>query len=66
MIEMTIRLADDEWRAVADLADAQGISVEDLAQDALLRQVTHEQTLARHHAERLAARHANLLRRLGE
>jgi hypothetical protein len=66
MPELTIRPADDEWAALTDLADAQGRTVEELALDALRRYVSTEQNLVRHHAMRLAVRHASLLKRLGE
>ncbi|WP_328400086.1 hypothetical protein OHS70_23265 [Streptomyces sp. NBC_00390] len=66
MPELTIPLTEEEWAALADLADAQGRSVEDVALDALRHHTDAEQSRVRHHALRLAVRHASLLKRLGE
>ncbi|MFJ9829401.1 hypothetical protein ACIRSU_34240 [Streptomyces sp. NPDC101160] len=52
--------------ALADLADARGLSAEELVGEAVQRYLDLEATLVRHEAMRLALRHAPLLRRLGE
>jgi len=58
---VTLPVGDD----VADLADARGVSVEELVGEAVQRYVAHEATLVRQHALRLALRHLPLLKRLG-
>ncbi|MFG2113126.1 hypothetical protein ACGFRB_10900 [Streptomyces sp. NPDC048718] len=52
--------------ALADLADARGAGVEELAAEALRRYVADEATRTRVAATGLAQRHQSLLRRLGE
>ena len=64
MIRPTVTLpVGDE---LADLADARGIGVEELAAEALRRHVASEAAVVRENAVRLAVRHAPLLRRLGD
>ncbi|MET9954902.1 hypothetical protein ABZ135_25600 [Streptomyces sp. NPDC006339] len=58
---VTLPVGDD----VADLADARGVSVEELVGEAVARYVSLEATLVRHEAQRLALRHLPLLKRLG-
>ncbi|MGA5286717.1 hypothetical protein [Streptomyces pseudogriseolus] len=53
-------------QALHDLADAQDRSPEDVALDALRRHLHEEGGRVRAVAERIAAEHAELLRRLGE
>ncbi|MFH9722404.1 hypothetical protein ACH4M4_05505 [Streptomyces sp. NPDC017254] len=62
MRDMTVSVGD----GFADLADARGVTPEELAEQALARFLTVEATLVQHHAVRLALRHDSLLRRLGE
>ncbi|MEV5969690.1 hypothetical protein [Streptomyces sp. NPDC051921] len=52
--------------AVADLADARGVSVDELVGEAVRRYVEVEASRVRDEALRLAGRHQVLLRRLGE
>ncbi|MFF0431860.1 hypothetical protein ACFYU9_06505 [Streptomyces sp. NPDC004327] len=52
--------------ALADLADARGLSVDELVGEAVRRHLDLEAGLVRDEAARLALRHAPLLRRLGE
>ncbi|MFF0749068.1 hypothetical protein [Streptomyces sp. NPDC004267] len=52
--------------ALADLADARGLSVDELVGEAVRRHLDLEAGLVRGEAARLALRHAPLLRRLGE
>ncbi|MFD7444136.1 hypothetical protein [Streptomyces sp. NPDC059909] len=66
MKELTISLPEAEWAALADRADAEGRSAEEVAQEAVRRYMDLQSTLLRHEAMRLALRHAPLLRRLGE
>ncbi|WP_028813165.1 hypothetical protein [Streptomyces flavidovirens] len=66
MNELTVRLSDAEWAALADLADAQGSTPAGVAQDAVRRHLHAEGVLVRAIAERIAVSHAELLRRLGE
>ncbi|MFF5971692.1 hypothetical protein ACFY7C_09210 [Streptomyces sp. NPDC012769] len=58
---VTLPVGDD----VADLADARGVTVEELVDEAVRRYVSLEATLVRHEAQRLALRHQPLLKRLG-
>lgn len=66
MPELIIQLSDTEWDALTDLADAQGRSVDDTAQEAVNRYLSLQETLVRTDAMRLAQRHGPLLRRLGQ
>ncbi|MFB7867594.1 hypothetical protein [Streptomyces sp. NPDC056069] len=52
--------------AVADLADARGVPVDELVAEAVRRYVDGEADPVRDEARRLAVRHQALLRRLGE
>ncbi|MFF2573583.1 hypothetical protein [Streptomyces sp. NPDC058084] len=52
--------------AVADLADACGVPVDELVAEAVRRYVDGEADPVRGQARRLAVRHQALLRRLGE
>ncbi|KQX52707.1 MULTISPECIES: hypothetical protein [unclassified Streptomyces] len=61
MRDITLPVGD----GFADLADARGVTPEELAQQALARFLDVEATVVRHHALRLALRHGSLLRRLG-
>ncbi|MFF0474087.1 hypothetical protein [Streptomyces sp. NPDC004284] len=62
MREMTVPVGD----GFADLADALGVTPEELAAEACERVVTARAELVRREALRLAGRHDSLLRRLGE
>ncbi|MBZ3901097.1 hypothetical protein WB401_19265 [Streptomyces brasiliscabiei] len=66
MTEITLHLAPDRLRALADLADAQGRRPEELVEAAVETYLRAESGLVRARAERLAEEHAELLRRLGE
>ncbi|MFI6011496.1 hypothetical protein ACIBAG_22215 [Streptomyces sp. NPDC051243] len=66
MHELTLRLTPAVRRSLDDLADAQGRTVEDLAEEAVRSHLDEEAGRVRSVAERLAAAHADLLRRLGE
>ncbi|WP_370413031.1 hypothetical protein [Streptomyces fradiae] len=50
---------------LADLADARGVTVDELVDEAVRRYVDVETTRVTHTAMRLALRHHDLLRRLG-
>ncbi|MFD5324293.1 hypothetical protein [Streptomyces sp. NPDC127092] len=63
---LTLPLGDDLAAEIADLADARGVSVEELAVEAVRRYVELQATLVQHEAMRLALKHNPLLRRLGE
>ncbi|WP_128984971.1 hypothetical protein [Streptomyces roseicoloratus] len=63
---LALPLGDRLAGELADLADARGLSVEELAGEAVERYVRFEATLVRHEAMRLALKHGALLRRLGE
>ncbi|MFF8730216.1 hypothetical protein ACF073_27610 [Streptomyces sp. NPDC015171] len=52
--------------ALADLADAQGRTVEEVVAEAVRRYLREEERSVREAAERLARAHADLLRRLGQ
>ncbi|MGW8765564.1 hypothetical protein ACWGN5_23990 [Streptomyces sp. NPDC055815] len=62
MREMTLPVGD----GFADLADALGLTPEELAAEACERVVEARAELVRREALRLARRHDSLLRRLGE
>ncbi len=64
--QLTIDLPDAEWEALRDLADARGASPGELARESVRRLVDLEESLTRADAMRLATRHADLLRRLGQ
>ena len=66
MTEITLHLGPERRRALADLADALGLRPEEVAEDAVEMFLRAEGVSVRAVAERLAARHAELLRRLGE
>ncbi|WP_409471825.1 hypothetical protein [Streptomyces sp. HC307] len=66
MQELTLRITPDLRQALDDLADACGRRPEDLALEAVRRHLQDEGARVRSTAERLAAAHADLLRRLGE
>ncbi|MDT0571648.1 hypothetical protein RM704_30005 [Streptomyces sp. DSM 3412] len=66
MTEITLRLDPERHRALADLADAQGRRPEEVAVEAVDMLLRTEAGSVRARAERLAAQHAELLRRLGE
>ncbi|MFJ8570095.1 hypothetical protein [Streptomyces sp. NPDC093514] len=66
MNELIIRLSDAEHAECADLADASGRTAEELALDALLDRLRAERDRVGAEAQRLALRHAPLLKRLGE
>ncbi|WP_216589527.1 hypothetical protein [Streptomyces brasiliscabiei] len=66
MTEITLHLAPDRLRALADLADAQGRRPEEVVEAAVETYLRAESGLVRARAERLAVEHAELLRRLGE
>ncbi|QYX79721.1 hypothetical protein [Streptomyces akebiae] len=66
MTEITLRLDPEGHRALADLADAQGRRPEEVAEEAVAMLLRTEAGSVRARAERLAAQHAELLRRLGE
>jgi predicted transcriptional regulator len=66
MSELVIRPDSALFQALHDLADAQDLAPEDVALDALRRRLHEEGRQVRAVAERLAAEHAELLRRLGE
>ncbi|MEV0741782.1 hypothetical protein AB0I51_38935 [Streptomyces sp. NPDC050549] len=63
---LRLDLAPDLRHALDDLADATGRLPEDLVREAVGRYLDDEGALVRAVAERLAADHADLLRRLGE
>ncbi|MEV0277160.1 hypothetical protein AB0I22_12340 [Streptomyces sp. NPDC050610] len=63
---LTVDLPDDEWQALRDLADARGAEPGELARESVRRLVALEESLTRADAMRLAMRHADLLRRLGQ
>ncbi|MEV4425172.1 hypothetical protein ACN9M0_13185 [Streptomyces sp. R-07] len=62
MYEITLPVGD----GFADLADARGVTPEELAAEACARVVAAEADRVRDEALRLALRHGSLLRRLGE
>ncbi|WP_406861194.1 hypothetical protein ABZO31_12325 [Streptomyces sp. HUAS MG47] len=62
MREITVRVPPE----LVDLADARGVGVEEQVEEAVRRYMSTEEAVVRHHAMRLAMRHASLLRRLGE
>ncbi|MEU1227048.1 hypothetical protein [Streptomyces sp. NPDC005828] len=62
MSEMTVPVGD----GFADLADALGVTPEELAAEACARVVAAEAHQVSSQALRLARRHDSLLRRLGE
>ncbi|WP_328944447.1 hypothetical protein OG259_25955 [Streptomyces sp. NBC_00250] len=62
MRDMTLPVGD----GFADLADARGVTPEELAEQALDRFLVVETSFVRQQAMRLALRHQSLLRRLGE
>ncbi|MFB6622301.1 hypothetical protein ACFCWD_07010 [Streptomyces sp. NPDC056374] len=62
MRETTVPVGD----GFADLADARGVSPDELAADACGRLLAAEAELVRREALRLARVHDSLLRRLGE
>ncbi|WP_148003965.1 hypothetical protein [Streptomyces sp. adm13(2018)] len=62
MREMTVTVGD----GFADLADARGVTAEELAAEACGRLLAAEADLVRREALRLARVHDSLLRRLGE
>lgn len=67
MRQLTLVLTDSESDALTDLADALGAGTpEDLAREAVRATLSAEEARTRASGERLAARHAGLLRRLGE
>lgn len=66
MSELIIDMPDAERAELADLADATGQSVEEAVLAAVRGWVQGERERAGGEALRLAARHAGLLRRLGE
>ncbi|WP_329117949.1 hypothetical protein [Streptomyces sp. NBC_01465] len=63
---LNLNLTDAESVALADLADAQGRTADDLVQDAVRFHLRAEGERVQAAAERLAGAHADLLRRLGE
>ncbi|MFD4523097.1 hypothetical protein ACFWP7_03990 [Streptomyces sp. NPDC058470] len=63
---MELRLHPALERALADLADAQDRLPEEVAREAVRRYLRDEGAVVRSLATRLAAEHAELLRRLGE
>ncbi|MFJ2832160.1 hypothetical protein ACIPC1_32140 [Streptomyces sp. NPDC087263] len=63
---MELRLDPALERALADLADAQDRLPEEVAREAVRRYLRDEGAVVRSLATRLAAEHAELLRRLGE
>ncbi|MFG2878260.1 hypothetical protein ACGFYU_25180 [Streptomyces sp. NPDC048337] len=65
MNELTVPLSDAEHAELADLADATGQTPEELALDAVRARLRAERAQAGAQAERLARRHAALLKRLG-
>ncbi|MFD9411065.1 hypothetical protein ACFWBN_29135 [Streptomyces sp. NPDC059989] len=65
MNELTIPLSDAERAELADLADATGRTPEELALDAVQVRLRAERGRVGAEAERLAQRHAALLKRLG-
>ncbi|MFI7356955.1 hypothetical protein ACIBTP_23820 [Streptomyces avidinii] len=66
MNELIIRLSDAERAECADLADATGRTPEELALDAVRARLRAERDRVGAEAQRLALRHAPLLKRLGE
>lgn len=66
MQELVLHLDTGTRRALDDLADAQGRTIQDVAEEAVRRHLHEQGVLVRAVAERLAAAHADLLRRLGE
>ncbi|MFJ4472546.1 hypothetical protein ACIP2X_34360 [Streptomyces sp. NPDC089424] len=66
MHELTLPLTAELRQAVEDLADASGRRPEDVARDAVRAYLRDEGARVRASAERLAAAHADLLRRLGQ
>ncbi|MFI8963731.1 ribbon-helix-helix protein, CopG family [Streptomyces sp. NPDC053493] len=56
----------EELAALSDLADARGLPVEELVREAVRRYVDEEAGRVRDEAGRLARRHEELLRRLGQ
>ncbi|WP_330458108.1 acyl-CoA dehydrogenase family protein [Streptomyces sp. NBC_00820] len=65
-VDLALPLAPATRRALDDLADASGRGAEELAREAVRRYLEQEGAPVRAQAERLARRHADLLRRLGE
>lgn len=66
MHELIIRLSEAERAELADLADATGLPPEVLAREAVRAHLRAERDRVGAAAGRLAASHAELLRRLGE
>ncbi|MFI8235724.1 hypothetical protein ACIF83_00420 [Streptomyces sp. NPDC085866] len=66
MHELTLSLDPALRQALDDLADASGRRTEEVVLEAVRRCLDEEGAAVRTHAERLALRHAGLLRRLGE
>jgi hypothetical protein len=66
MNEVTIGFADEELAALRDLADARGLSVPDLVRSAAIDSVDAHAGSVRELGATFAARHAELLRRLGQ
>ncbi|GGL72026.1 hypothetical protein GCM10010129_14570 [Streptomyces fumigatiscleroticus] len=66
MSGLTLALEPGLRQALDDLADAQDRTPEEVAREAVHRYLREEGLRVRAVAERLAAAHADLLRRLGE
>ncbi|MEV0370711.1 hypothetical protein AB0I10_12910 [Streptomyces sp. NPDC050636] len=65
MPELTLRIPDAEWGAWRDFADARGLTPDEAVLDAVRQRLRDEAAAVGAVAERLATRHAELLRRLG-
>ncbi|MFI8822253.1 hypothetical protein [Streptomyces sp. NPDC053431] len=65
-VTLTHALPHPAAAALADLADARGVGVDELVGEAVRRFVDAEAAPVRREATRLALRHQELLRRLGE
>ncbi|MFJ3924939.1 hypothetical protein [Streptomyces sp. NPDC090022] len=65
MNEFILTLSPAERTALDDLADATGRTPEELALDAVRERLTADRQSVGRHAQRLALRHAALLKRLG-
>lgn len=66
MQQLIVPLGPDLGQALDDLADATGQPPEEIAREAVRRYVDAEAARVLTAGERLAAAHADLLRRLGE
>jgi hypothetical protein len=65
MNDVTVGFADDELTALRDLADARGLSLPELVRAAATDSVAAHASRVRELGAAYAARHADLLRRLG-